>query len=142
MNFLLDTNVVSEWAKPRPNIGVLEWLASVDEDQVYVSVVTFTELRFGIERLAASKRKQQLHTWLELEMPPRFDGRIIPIDLDVANTTGRLLAASQSVGRRMQTMDGFIAAMAQLYDLTLVTRNVTDFQHVLQRTLNPWRDIV
>ena len=59
MNFLLDTNVVSEWTKPRPDSGVVDWLAQIDEDAVFLSVVTFAELRHGIERLPASKRRAQ-----------------------------------------------------------------------------------
>jgi len=64
VSYLLDTNVVSEWTRPRPNAGVVEWLAKVDEDEVFLSVVTFAELRHGIERLAPGARRRRLDEWL------------------------------------------------------------------------------
>lgn len=72
MSFLLDTNVVSEWTKPRPNAGLVGWLAQVDEDEVFLSVVTFAELRHGIERLAAGARRRRLDEWLRNDLPVRF----------------------------------------------------------------------
>ena len=80
MRYLLNTNVVSEWTKPRPNPGVVEWLAQVDEDEVFLSVVTFAELRHGIERLPAGRRRRQLDAWLRGELAQRFEGRIALID--------------------------------------------------------------
>ena len=80
MNFMLDTNVVSEWTKPRPDSGVVDWLAQIDEDAVFLSVVTFAELRHGIERLPASKRRKQLDEWLRGELPLRFEQRILRVD--------------------------------------------------------------
>ena len=64
MSFLLDTNAVSEWVKPRPNPGLIEWIESTDEDRVFVSVITFAELRYGVERLAAGRRGRRLEEWL------------------------------------------------------------------------------
>ena len=92
MNFLLDTNVVSEWTKPRPDSGVVDWLAQIDEDAVFLSVVTFAELRHGIERLPASKRRKQLDEWLRGELPLRFEQRILQVDGAVADEWGRLVA--------------------------------------------------
>lgn len=69
MSFLLDTNVVSEPTKPRPNPGVVVWLAAVDEDDVFLSVITLTELRYGVERLAQGRRRKQLDRWLQQELP-------------------------------------------------------------------------
>ena len=93
MSFLLDTNVVSEWTKPRPNAGVLAWLADVDEDRVFLSVVTIAELRHGIERLPAGRRRSRLDEWLNAELMLRFEGRILPVDGRVADECGRLVAA-------------------------------------------------
>jgi toxin FitB len=138
LSFLLDTNVISEWVKPRPNAGVVTWLAEVDEDRVYVSVVTLAELRYGTERMAAGSRRQHLDEWLRDELPLRFEGRVLSIDPFVADAWGKVLAASEAKRRSMSAMDAFLAATALVHDLTLVTRNVKDFELSLGAILNPW----
>jgi predicted nucleic acid-binding protein len=138
VSFLLDTNVVSEWTKPRPNPGVIEWLTQVEEDEVFLSVVTFAELRHGIERLPAGARRRRLDEWLRSELPLRFEGRIAPIDGAVADEWGRVVAQREASGRPIQAMDALIAATAQVHSLTLVTRNASDFQASLKAVLNPW----
>ena len=138
MSFLLDTNVVSEWLKPRPNPGVVAWLAEVDEDQTCMSVVTITELRYGVERLPGGARKRRLDEWLHQELLPRFEGRTLPVDLAIADECGRLIARSESVGRPIEARDAFIAATAEVYGLTLVTRNVSHFQPVVKALFTPW----
>src|ERR1035441_9534485 len=99
MNFLVDTNVVSEWVKPRPNPGVARWLADTNEDHVFLSVVTLTELRHGSERMATGQRQTQLSAWLENELPMRFEGRLLSIDAAIADACGRLVAKSEAAGR-------------------------------------------
>ena len=138
MSLLLDTNVVSEGLKPQPNAGVVAWMDNVDEDQVYISVVTLTELRYGIERLAAGSRRKRLEEWLQRELPKRFDGRILPIDELIADASGRIVARSEAAGRPIEAIDAFLAATAEVHRLTLVTRNQSDFKAVLKTTLNPW----
>jgi toxin FitB len=138
VSFLLDTNVVSEWTKPRPNPGVIEWLAEVDEDDVFLSVVTFAELRHGIERLPASARRRRLDNWLRSELPTRFEGRIALVDGAVADEWGRLVARREAAGRPIHAMDALIGATAWVHGLTLVTRNVSDFKASLKSLLNPW----
>lgn len=138
MSFLLDTNVVSEWTKPRPNAGVIAWLSEVDEDRTFLSVITLTELRYGIEHLPANGRKKRLQEWLELELPLRFEGRVLPIDPVIADTCGRLVAQGEDVGRRIEAIDALIAATAEVHGLTVVTRNVSDFRFTTQSVLNPW----
>ncbi|MDP9050931.1 MAG: type II toxin-antitoxin system VapC family toxin [Acidobacteriota bacterium] len=138
MSFLLDTNVVSEWTKPRPNPGVIEWLTQVEEDEVFISVITFAELRHGIERLPAGARRRRLDEWLRGELPLRFEGRIALIDGAVADEWGRVVAQREARGRPIQAMDALIAATAQVHSLTLVTRNASDFQASLKAVLNPW----
>ena len=139
MSFLLDTNVVSEWTKPRPNPGVVEWLGQVDEDEVFLSVVTFAELRRGIERLPAGARRERLDEWLRGELPLRFESRIVGVDGAIADEWGRLIAHRETRGRTIHTMDALIAATAQVHGLTLVTRNTEDFQASVKSLLNPWR---
>jgi predicted nucleic acid-binding protein len=138
MSYLLDTNVVSEWTKPRPNSRVITWLEEVDEDRVYLSVVTLAELRHGIERLATGQRKKQLDTWLRGDLPERFESRVLPVDGVVADEWGRLVAQSDARGRGLSAMDGLIAATAAVHELTLVTRNASDFAGAVKVVLNPW----
>lgn len=138
MNFLLDTNLVSEWIKERPHPGVMDWLAKVDEANTFLSVITITEVRYGIERMAAGIRRKRLDEWLREDLIPRFEGRIIPVDLIIADACGKLIARSEVLGRPIEARDALIAATAEVYQLTLVTRNVSDFQPTIKAILSPW----
>jgi predicted nucleic acid-binding protein len=138
VNFLLDTNLVSEWIKPRPDPGVVGWLADVDEDRVFISVVTLAELRHGIERLAMGLRRKRLNEWIENELLSRFDERILAIDVATAEAWGGIVAHREGLGRPIGTMDAFIAATAQVHKLTLATRNQTDFELSVGAIVNPW----
>jgi toxin FitB len=138
MTFLLDTNVVSEWTKQRPYPAVIAWLANVDEDRTFVSVGTIAELRFGVTRLPHGKHKRELQEWLELDIPQRFLDRIIPIDVEIAHAWGVVVARGRAAGRTMDTIDAFIGATAEVKDLTIVTRDVSDFKAIGIRVLNPW----
>ena len=138
MNFLLDTNVVSEPLKPQPSASVIGWLAGTDEDRLFISVVTLAELRSGVERLAAGAKRKRLEEWLEDELPERFEGRILSIDPAIADACGRVGARCQNMGRPIEAMDAFIAATAESHGLTLVTRDVSDFQAAIKSFLNPW----
>lgn len=138
MSFLLDTNVLSEPMKERPNPGVLDWLSKVNEDEVFASVVTITELRYGVERLATGKRRERLDGWLRKDLISRFEGRILPVDLRIGDACGRLMARSESKGRPTEARDAFIAATAEVHGLTLVTRNTSDFERTLRAIINPW----
>ena len=140
MSFLLDTNVVSEWVKPRPNAGVVAWLAEADEDRIFVSVITLAELRYGIERLAAGHRRRRLDEWLRHELPLRFEGRVLSIDAAIADAWGKIVARSEAVGRPIGVTDAFIAASAEVHGLTLVTRNASDFEPTLKSIVNPWTE--
>jgi hypothetical protein len=138
VSFLLDTNVVSEWVRPRPDPGVVAWLEAVDEDRVFLSVVTLAELRHGVERMAAGDRRRRLDAWLREELPMRFEGRLLPIDEPVAEAWGRIVAEREASGLRIEVMDAFIAATARVHGLALVTRNTSDFAPSLTDIVNPW----
>lgn len=138
MTYLLDTNIVSEWIKPQPALGVIKWLAEADEDRVFLSVVTLAELRYGIERMPDGERRRRLHVWLKDELPVRFEGRILPVDRPVAEAWGQLLARSRAVGRTIAIMDGFLSATAEVHQMTMVTRNVSDFSDLRHPIVNPW----
>lgn len=138
MTFLLDTNVVSEWTKPRPDLGVVAWLAEADEDRIFISVITVAELRHGIERLSPGARRDRLDRWLTEQVPVRFEARLLSVDAETANIWGRVMARGQAAGRSPGSLDAFIAATALRHDLTLVTRNVRDFEMLGVRLVNPW----
>ncbi len=124
--------------KERPNSGVLAWLSQANEDQVFVSVVTITELRYGVERLAMGKRRDRLDRWLRKDLMLRFGARILPVDLRIADTCGGLIARSESMGRPIEPRDAFIAATAEVHGLTLVTRNTSDFEATVKAVISPW----
>ena len=140
MSFLLDTNVVSEWVKPQPDPGVIAWLAEVDEDRVFLNVITLAEIRHGIERLPNGNRRNRLHAWLRDELPLRFENRVLSVDEAVADSWGELVAPRETAGRPISVMDAFIAATANIHALKLVTRNESDFKSAVKKIINPWTD--
>jgi len=137
VSFLLDTNAISEWVKPRPNPGLIGWMEASDEDRIFISVVSLAELHYGVERMARGKRRSRLEQWLQHELPLRFESRTLPVDANVAEAWGRTVSRSEAAGRPIGAMDAFLAATAETYRLTLVTRNVSDFP-LLRAVLNPW----
>lgn len=140
MNFLLDTNVISEWTKPKPDIHIIEWLASVDEDRVFLSVITLAEIRYGIERMPAGVRKNSLSAWLENDLPQRFEARILTVDATVADACGKIMHRKVRRGKVPTIADSLLAATAQVHQLALVSRNFGDFEGLDLTLLNPWTE--
>jgi toxin FitB len=140
VTYLLDTNVVSEWVKPRPNGNVIAWLAEASEDEIFISVCTFAELRFGVASMARGKRRDHLDEWLRSDLPARFDRRIVGIDVSIADVWGIIQARARQKGRPVGPMDGWIAATAEVHDMTIVTRNTNHFEAVGVPLLDPWDD--
>ncbi len=139
MNFLLDTNVVAEWVKPRPEPRVISWLADVDEDRVFLSVVSLAEIRRGVEAMPVGRGRERLARWLADELPARFEGRLLDVDQRVALSWGVVAARSQKAGITIGAMDAFFAATAQTYGLTLVTRDIGDFKAAGIQLYDPWK---
>jgi predicted nucleic acid-binding protein len=139
MSFLLDTNVVSEWVKPAPNLNVVRWLSEVDEDQVFLSVASLAEIRRGVELMDPGRRRDRLTDWLNGELPTRFAGRIFDIDSRIAESWGVVMARGDKAGLNLGSMDAFFAATVEVYRLTLVTRNVQHFEKLGIPLLNPWQ---
>jgi len=136
MSYLLDTNIVSETVRPNPNKAVITWLDQLPADALFVSVLTLGEIRKGIEILADRRRREKLRLWLEHELPAWFEGRVLPIDLAIADRWGRLLA---EVDRPVPTIDSLLAATALHHELRLVTRNSGDFEYPGLQVINPFR---
>jgi tRNA(fMet)-specific endonuclease VapC len=139
MNYLLDTNVVSEFRKPQPNAALLAWLAQVNPATTYLSVITIGELQKGIAKLTDETRRRTLQVWLEEDLLVRFAAQMVALDTGVLLVWGRLLAQLEKSGRTMPVMDSLIAATALHGNFVLVTRNVADFAATGVQVLNPWR---
>ena len=137
MSWLLDTNVISEWTRPRPDPGVVAWLAAVEEDRLHLSALTFGELWFGIERLPAGRRRSSLEAFVD-QLAARFEGRVLAVDRVVATAWGVLTRRGRGLGREPEAIDGLIGATALVHGLTIVTRNVGHFAPHGIATLDPW----
>ena len=135
MSYLIDTNVLSELRRRHPNTNVTQWFAERPSSTLFLSVLTLGELRKGIDALAESPRKLALLDWLETELPVFFSGRILNIDARVADRWGRLVAQTK---QPLPAIDSLLAATALSYGLSLVTRNLRDFQHADLTVLDPW----
>lgn len=136
--FLLDTNCISEAVRVRPDPNVENWVRAAEQELLYLSVLTLGEIRKGLAGLGQGKRRTRLETWLEVELQFRFAGRILPIDVDVADRWGLLEAEAKRKGKPLSTIDGLLAATAVHHNLTIVTRNAADFNGLSVPVLNPW----
>ena len=128
--FLLDTNCISELVRSKPEPLVLQWMEAADESLLHLSVLTLEEIRKRMAKLPQSRRRTHLETWLELELQARFSGRILPIDAAVADRWGLLAADAKRAGKSLSTIDGLLAATAIHHNLTLVTRNLKDYDRI------------
>jgi len=138
MNYLLDTCVISELIKKNPDTNVLKWISEVEETSLYLSVLTFGEIHKGIEKLPQSKKKEQLHKWVDSDLRERFKNRIINLDLVVATKWGKIQGKAELAGKPMSLIDGLISATGIAYDLIVVTRNTKDMEQSSVSLLNPW----
>lgn len=136
MEYLLDTDVLSESSNPKPNERVLEWLDAHDHE-THLSTISLGEIVKGIELLHAGKRRKEIGAWFErLE---RWAGsRLLAPTEQVMREWGRLCARHERKGRRLPVLDSLIAATALAHDLTLVTRNTNDYPAEVP-LINPWK---
>jgi len=138
MNFILDTCVISETIKPKPDIGLVSWLKNQKPDRLFVCSISLGELRKGIDRLPAGKKKHDLLLWL-IAMINEYDGRFLDFDTESALGWGSLSASLEASGKPMPVLDAMIAACALRHGFTLVTRNERDYQHSGVSLVNPWK---
>jgi toxin FitB len=139
--FLLDTNVLSETLRPRPDANVSAWIKRQPRDVQFLSVVSVGELRRGLILMSPGKQRARLEQWLEQDVLLLFAGRILPVTLDIGSRWGALDAEGQLRGRPLNTADGMIAATALQHGLTLVTRNTKDFGGLGVTLFNPWEAV-
>ncbi len=137
--FLLDTNVLSDAIKQAPHPAVSAWVKAQRPSTLFISTVSLAEAGYGVERLAVGRKSQELRQWLNSVLVD-FDGRILPVDSQVALTQARIRRAAENARRTMPQIDAFLAATAQVHGLTLVTRNVRDFEAWGGAVFNPWGD--
>jgi len=136
--YLLDTNVVSELVRPDPDANVIAWVRAGDETCFYLSVLSFGEIRRGIERLPQSPRREQLRLWLEIDLTERFKGRILDIDRRVAEIWGMIMARGATASVRLPTVDTLIAATAERHGMVVATGNLRDFAIAAVAAVSPW----
>jgi predicted nucleic acid-binding protein len=136
MSYLLDTNVISELVKVKPNPNVIKWFEQISTSTTFLSVLTLGEIRKGVENVKDNKRKQRLLIWLEYDLNEMFKTRILEISIAVADRWGRLQC---EITRTLPAIDSLIAATALHYDMSLVTRNTEDFSQCPGlEIVNPW----
>lgn len=139
MNFLIDTCVISEIVRKKPESSVLSWLSQQREESIFMSVLTIGEIKKGIHKLTDLNKQQRLQAWLEEDLLARFDKRMLGVDAKVATVWGKLQGESEKTGISLPIMDSLIAATALAYQLTVVTRNIMDMQRCQVDILNPWQ---
>ncbi len=138
MNYLLDTCVISELIKPKPSSKVLKWLRSCQDENLFLSSLTIGEIQKGISKLPDSRKRNKLQEWMDSELIRRFDKRILEIDFKVAQKWGKIQASSEIAGTKMPVIDGLIAAIGLVYDMTVVTRDTSGMEKSGARLFNPW----
>jgi toxin FitB len=134
MSWLVDTNVLSELSRREPNLKVIRWLHD-NEDDLYVSVLTLGELEKGLAMATNPRRRVRLERWIRRDVPAWFEGRILPVDREVATCWGRLVG---SLKDPVPAIDSLLAATAVVHQLTLVTRNTVDVARTGADLFNPF----
>jgi len=141
LKYLLDTNIISEFVSKKPNKKVLDYVNSLDENDIYLSVITIGEIRFGIEKLDKehqTKKIAMLTNWLDNDLMQRFEGRIVDIDKETMLKWGEINGQLQKIGRPMPIMDSLIASSCLAKGFVLITRNSKDFFSFEMEMVNPF----
>ena len=136
--WLLDTNILSELRRPKPEAKVIAFVAAQPLDLLYVSAVTLAEIRFGIERIDDAMRRAELGDWLTHKVRPMFDQRTLPVGEDVMVKWRRLVEDGRKSRHTYSQPDLIIAATALHHGLTMVTRGTRDHEGARVSAVNPW----
>ena len=138
--WLLDTNVLSELRRPKPERKVLAFIAAQPLDLLHVSAVTLAEIRFGIERASGATRRAELHEWLAHKVRPMFEERVLAVSEDIMFKWRLLVEDGRKAGHTFSQPDLIIAATALHHGLTVVSRDVRDYQMARAPVFNPWAE--
>ena len=138
MPFLLDTNIVSETIKQRPEGKVLSWLGDQNAGDLFLASLTIGELVRGVRKLKEAARRRIYEHWIEEDLSKQFDGRVLPFDLGAAIIWGEIMGDGDRTGRTRPAADAQIAAVARRHNLTLATRNLKDFRAMKVMLFDPW----
>jgi len=136
--WLLDTNVLSELRRPKPDAKVVQFISSQPLDLLYVSVVTFAEIRFGIELVKEAARRMELNEWLEHKLRPMFEDRVLEISEDIMLKWRLLVEEGRKSGHTFAQPDLIIAATALHHGITVVSRDTSEYEMANVPVLNPW----
>jgi hypothetical protein len=137
--WLIDTNVLSELRRPRPEPKVVAFIAAQPLESLFVSVVTFAEIRFGVERVDDAGKRAELNDWLNGTLRPMFNQRTLPVSEDVMFKWRLLVEEGRKARHTFSQPDLVIAATALSYGLTVVTRDADEFERARATVFNPWR---
>ena len=138
--WLLDTNVLSELRRPKPDRKVVAFISAQPLELLYVSAVPLAEIRFGLEAVTDASRRAELNDWLAHKVRPMFEQRVLPVTEEIMFKWRLLVEDGRKAGYTFSQPDLIIAATALHHGLTVVTRNVSDYERVRARVLNPWVD--
>ena len=138
-NWLLDTNVISELRKLKPERKVVAFVAAQPLEQLHVSLVTFAELRFGIERISDAAKRSDLKDWLAHKVRPMFEDRVLAITEDVMLKWRLLVEEGRRARHTYSQPDLIIGATALCHDLTVATRDTRYFERAGVAVFNPWK---
>lgn len=138
--WLLDTNVISELRRPKPEPKVVAFVRGQPLEALYISVVTLAEIRFGIELLADAARRSELNDWLAHKVRPMFEQRVLPVSEDIMFKWRLLVEQGRKAGHTFSQPDLIIAASAQHHGLTVVSRDTEEYVIARVEILNPWLD--
>jgi len=138
--WLLDTNILSELRRPKPERKVLAFVAAQPLESLYISTVTLAEIRFGIELLPDVARRSELNDWLAHKVRPMFEQRVLAITEDIMFKWRLLVEEGRKVGHTFSQPDLIIAATGQHHGLTIVSRDTADYVKAQATVFNPWTD--
>lgn len=130
MGNLLDTNVLSQWTKLKPDAGAVRWLRQVRPSELFVSVISLAEIRYGIEEMPAGRKRRSFEHWLANDIRQGFAGRILLVDERVAEEAGRLTSLAKKAGAKPDFADALIAATARIHGLRVATLNYKHFERL------------